>query len=434
MKRFKPISLLGFVFLQSHFLHPQDVNYAREKILVLCSKKYHGRGYYKAGASKAGDYIASEMHKIGLKNLPAQNDYKQYFSFPVNIISKCYLRAAVQVDDHGPFLIADEGTYLVNADAPSIDKTLTDFITLDEKSLADSSIRKALLEQLKLPPSRNYFIDTLTRETRKKCRELFQVMEQHANIVELTNEKLTWTVATEQSFFVHVQINQKQFVRERFPVSNGYKIRIKSSLKTTHQKNVIGYVPGTEKPDSFIFVTAHYDHLGMMGKYAMFPGANDNACGVAMMLDMARYYAKHPAKYSMVFVAFAGEEAGLIGSHYFVENPWVPLHNIRFLFNLDLVGTGEDGGTVVNATIFSKEFALLDSLNKKNGYLPSLKKRGKAANSDHYFFAESGVPCFFIYLAGPRPAYHDVHDVPSSLTLAGYNGTFRLLVNFFSSL
>ena len=117
-------------------------------------------------------------------------------------------------------------------------------------------------------------------------------------------------------------------------------------------------VKGTAQPDSFIFITAHYDHLGGMGKDTYFPGANDNASGDALLLSLAKYYVAHPAKYSIGFILFAGEEAGLVGSKYYTENPIVPLKNIRFLINTDLAGTGDEGITVVNATEFPNEFAL----------------------------------------------------------------------------
>ncbi len=73
---------------------------------------------------------------------------------------------------------------------------------------------------------------------------------------------------------------------------------------------MIGYVPGAEKPDSFIILCAHYDHLGKMGE-AIFYGANDNASGIATMLDLATYFVDHPQRYSLVFIAFGAERSGL---------------------------------------------------------------------------------------------------------------------------
>ena len=76
-----------------------------------------------------------------------------------------------------------------------------------------------------------------------------------------------------------------------------------------------------------------------MGKDTYFPGANDNASGISLLLNLAHYYAANPRPYSIGFICFAGEEAGLIGSKYFTEHPLVPLKNIRFLINTDLAGT-----------------------------------------------------------------------------------------------
>ncbi|MCY1522427.1 Peptidase family M28 [compost metagenome] len=193
-------------------------------------------------------------------------------------------------------------------------------------------------------------------------------------------------------------------------------------------------VRGTKHPDSIILITAHYDHLGGMGKSTYFPGANDNASGVSFLLSMARYYAKNPQPYTIAFICFAAEEAGLIGSRYFTENPLLPLAHIRFLINLDLVGTGEQGATVVNATSFPAEFDRLTRINDKEKLLVKINQRGKAANSDHYFFSEKGVPAFFIYTQGGISAYHDVNDRAKTLPFTVYENLFKLLLFFNRSL
>jgi Zn-dependent M28 family amino/carboxypeptidase len=167
-----------------------------------------------------------------------------------------------------------------------------------------------------------------------------------------------------------------------------------------------------------------------MGKDTYFPGANDNASGVSLLMNLAHYYASHPQRYSIGFILFAGEEAGLIGSKYFTENPLVPLKNIRFLLNTDLAGTGEEGITVVNATEYPKEFELLKSINNENKLLAAVNARGKAANSDHYFFSEKGVPAFFFYTLGGIKAYHDVFDKAATLPLNEHEDLFKLIVKF----
>lgn len=101
---------------------------------------------------------------------------------------------------------------------------------------------------------------------------------------------------------------------------------------------------------------------------------------------------------------------------------------------MDLMGTGSEGATIVNGTIFPNQFQKLQNINQKNEYLPIIKKRGKAANSDHYWFSEKGVPAFFIYLVGGIKAYHDIEDVSKTLPLTKFEDSFRLIRDFVDEL
>ena len=114
----------------------------------------------------------------------------------------------------------------------------------------------------------------------------------------------------------------------------------------------------------------------------------------------------------------------------YVHNPVFPLTDILFLVNLDILGTGDEGITVVNGAVHTKEFELLSKINNEREYLVKVKKRGKAAISDHYPFSEANVPCFYIYTMGGIKAYHDVYDVPETLPLTEFEDLFRLLTDF----
>ena len=94
------------------------------------------------------------------------------------------------------------------------------------------------------------------------------------------------------------------------------------------------------------------------------------------------------------------------------------------------MGTGDEGMMVVNGAIHTKEFDLLLHFNEENKLLPAIKKRGKAANSDHYFFSQKGVPSFFFYTLGGINAYHDIYDIPSTLPLTKYKEVFELINGF----
>jgi aminopeptidase YwaD len=168
----------------------------------------------------------------------------------------------------------------------------------------------------------------------------------------------------------------------------------------------------------------------------MFPGASDNATGTAMMLELARYYAANPAKYSMVFIAFAGEEAGLVGSKYFTEHPLVPLEQIRFLLNLDIMGDATDGISIVNGKTHEAAYKTLAELNAtgENGFsFKEVRQGGAAANSDHYHFTEKGVPAFFIFTMGGKGYYHDIWDKAENVTLKNVPALGSLIKRFIAT-
>ncbi len=283
----------------------------------------------------------------------------------------------------------------------------------------------------KLKPGTAFIIAPQSRGSRSKGN-LLQTDNTHFadtvnRIIVSLEKKLTWSAKQEQADYTIIQVDKNKFTE----IPKTLKVKIEAKLiKKFKASNICAMVRGKEKPDSFIFITAHYDHLGGMGKDTYFPGANDNASGVALLLSLAKYYAKHPQKYSIGFILFAGEEIGLLGSKYYTEHPIVPLKNIRFLTNTDLAGTGDEGITVVNATEFPDEFALINKINDENKYLVSIGARGKAANSDHYWFTEKGVPAFFFYTKGGVSAYHDVYDKAATLPLNEQADLLQLMIKF----
>jgi Zn-dependent M28 family amino/carboxypeptidase len=129
-----------------------------------------------------------------------------------------------------------------------------------------------------------------------------------------------------------------------------------------------------------------------------------------------------------MFIAFGGEEAGLVGSRYFVANPVLPLSQARFVLNLDLWGSGSKGVAVVNATEHPEWYASF--LHSAGLFNVDVQKRGPAANSDHYPFVNAGVPAFFIYAKGDVGGYHNIGDTPDKLEQGEFYRMFKLLWDF----
>ncbi len=415
----------------------QDKTYAIKVVDTLASSSMHGRGYVNGGDQIASEYISNEFKSFNLVSFEKSGSYFQEFSFSVNTFP-----GRVEMTFHfngGASEKCEPGEkFMVRSSSPSIkghfkvvrlDSTIAHsrtkwdaFVAEDHKKvfvLVDTAGVRDKQELLRMTNFVKYPINVKGI--------LLPVKLEHVEGADNCSRLPPWDFAMVQSTVPVIEIDPSLAAANEIDVRIGAKF-----LKSYTSRNVLGYVRGSEQPDSFIVYTAHYDHLGQMGKNVYFPGANDNASGVAMMLNLAKYYSmpEHKPKYSIAFMAFSAEEVGLIGSNYYTKHPLFPLASIRFLINMDILGTGDDGITVVNATLFNPEFVKFKALNDSANYLPLVKPRGKAAISDHHFFTEKGVPCFYIYTLGGIKAYHDTCDRPQTLPLTEFDDLFRLLHDF----
>ncbi len=393
----------------------------REELKKLCTE-FDGRGYVNNGAWKASAHIAQEFEKAGLEQLPNQGWF-QSFSFQVNTFP-----GLCQVQ-FGDSLLKPGHDFLMKATSRGIKGSFNVRYIGASDLLSDSAWSVLMAQKHK----RIFlYLDTMTLPDELSQRR-YKLLERNSTgakgLIIRSKRRLIWTVGREQARFTTIE------VAERIAYAQTIDLHIENRLEKNYPiRNVMGMVPGTKQKDSFLVLCAHYDHLGKMGNETVFPGANDNASGTLMLLELARYYAKNPLPYSVVFLAFTGEEAGLVGSKYFVENSPIALSKIRFLMNLDLEGTGEAGVTVVNATLFEKEFELLKSINQSDSLLKVVQRRGEAANSDHYWFTKAGVPSFFMYQMGDYGHYHDPGDNWDILPLSHFDPTLRLVQQFFLKL
>lgn len=181
--------------------------------------------------------------------------------------------------------------------------------------------------------------------------------------------------------------------------------------------NVIGYLKGTKYPDSYIVLTAHYDHLGTRNGQIYF-GADDNASGTAALLTMAKYFATHPPQHSILFVAFDAEEKGLVGSNYFTAHPTIPLSALLVNINMDMIGRNDSNEIYICGTYHYpalKKFTdsiqpippihvLLGHDNSAFGGLQDW-----TAQSDHYAFHKFKIP-FLYFGVEDHPDYHRPSD------------------------
>jgi aminopeptidase YwaD len=416
--------LLSFFFSLTVFgQNPQTKTF----IETLCSPSFHGRGYVNHGDSIAANYIAKSFQEIGL--LPFAGSYFQEFNFPVQTFP-----GACELKMDGESLIPGVHFLVAPNSGPSCAFSDCQFgksyrvVTCNVEKLYASTASFYPCPENVILAVRSF---GMSPDSLKVIKTRIRELSSFAPVLEITKDKFTWSVSQTANAYPFVQVQDSVFMRRKDGTIN---LHIETRFLKQHQaRNVLGYIPARKhaKKKPYLFLTAHYDHLGRMGQTSYFPGANDNASGNGMLYSIAQKLVKQPLdKYNLVFIAFAGEEAGLLGSKFHVEHPVVPMKNIRFLLNLDIMGSGEDGITCVNSTLFKKEFDRLIQLNDDVNYLPVIKPRGPAANSDHYFFTEAGVPAFFIYTMGPNKNYHDVFDTYEALTFDKFDEIEQLLLEF----
>ena len=162
-----------------------------------------------------------------------------------------------------------------------------------------------------------------------------------------------------------------------------------------------------------IILGAHHDHFGTQGG-VVFPGADDNASGSAVLLEIARVLAATGSrpKRSLLFLSFAGEEQGLLGSRFYVARPSVPLKTVRAMVNVDHAGVGNGKVTVGLSTI---ERTVAQAAAERAAMSDRLELFGLFPGGDHVPFAEAGIPTATIVTSGSHPDFHRATDRPEKI-------------------
>ena len=204
--------------------------------------------------------------------------------------------------------------------------------------------------------------------------------------------------------------------------------------RTVETENVVAIIKGSEKPDEYVVITAHLDHVGVDDK-GIYNGADDDGSGTVALLEIAEAFKKAAdkgkgPKRSIVFLHVTGEEKGLLGSAYYADNPIYPLENTLVNLNVDMIGRidpsrreknrdyiyliGSDHDSVDLHNLSEQTNA--ESVNMKLDYRFNDKNDPNRFyyRSDHYNFAKNGIPIIF-YFTGTHADYHKVTDTPDKI-------------------
>lgn len=234
----------------------------------------------------------------------------------------------------------------------------------------------------------------------------------------------------------------RTFIEDRFKAlglsyyGTGYAQAFSDTNSRAFGTNMVGYLPGSQHPNSAILVSAHFDHIGSRNG-SICPGADDNASGTAAVLQLAAYFKAHPPAHTLIFALFDGEEQGLWGSEAFAAHPPIPLSQIELVYNLDMIAMGTRGrifvgGTSLNTYPTSTNTFLRTTVNQ--GFSTSkvaveTDYEKYDAYSDQQPFRQRGVPFLFFCVGDDSPYYHTPQDTYESIPKVFYWATVEAILD-----
>ena len=422
------VVLLAFASMQ---VSAQDMAHYKQVIKELASTKYQGRGYAKGGANKAGMFLKREYEKAGVDEVTLQPFKLDINTFPgkmdVSVILNSQLAQDAPSIRHSKKL------------RPGVDFSMREyspgihgeFPVYHVDTLNFDADR--MFADLAKPEYANCLVACEFWFTYRH-KEAFSRLQKAG---ECNNAGLIYTWPAPINFFKaygHRVVDKPILWVTPEAIADVQRLRAdvdNKFLKDYECFNVIAKVEGQRHDSCYVF-TAHYDHLGNLGKKVFYAGANDNASGTACIVTLAAYYAKHKPQYDMYFLSFSGEDANLRGSEFFANNPIVPLTQIKYLFNIDMIGDNNPVQYCECSDEGMRGYQLFEQINTEKKYFTSLHRGDLAANSDHYPFATRHVPCIFLEneKGDAFQYYHTIYDTYKTVKFDSYEPVFRLVTDF----
>ncbi|MBP1629869.1 MAG: ywaD 1 [Bacteroidetes bacterium] len=407
-------------FLLSNFIFPQSYKYANYCLDSLISKNFSGRGFQDGGDRKAANFISRELENNGLKSF-YKDGYLQNLEIDVNNIINSKLiigKERIQKKLGTEFLVfgySPSCTIIIENKKPIYLESKNDLEKIKKEKIKD---RVIVFNQKSIS-----YYDIVVFLNNLNTQDIFPkiaIVQGYDKIQYFSGKKV----------FNFPVIQLKDIVFEK--KIKYLELEIESKFEKNYQtQNVLAYSEGKKYKDSIFVFTAHYDHLGKIGDSCYFPGANDNASGVAVLLDLAKYYSKNPSDYTIVFIFTTAEEIGLKGSYYAAENPPFDLKMVKFLFNLDMCGTGSGGLALVNGKKEKRAGEWFEKFNNENRYFKKINIGEESCNSDHCPFVQKGVPALFLFTFGQEyNEYHTVFDNGKDLPFTKHIDLCNILKSF----
>jgi hypothetical protein len=445
----------------------------------LASDELKGRGDGMPGLDKAADYIAREFARAGLK--PVQNSWFQPFKVTVGagLGSKNNL-ATTKPKKHDyklkrdfiplPFSATAETTapmVFVGYGIVAPEYNYDDYLNVDVRGKVvlvlrhepqeadDSSVFRGrrmtrhaeFLSKAVLARNRGAVALVVVNDpvNHSGAEDRLLPFTQDGGpgsagipVIQVKQEAVsTWMATAGKSLLDIQKAIDKDLTNRSFAFPDTLQVHVAADIKKREAvlKNVVGVLPGNDPAlrDQAIIIGGHYDHLGLGDNGSMSPqlhgqihhGADDNASGTAGVLELARMFASEKTnRRTFVFMAYAGEEMGLLGSAHYVENPLLPLDKMIAMLNLDMIGRAKEDKLFMGGVGTSPDFRRMvaeENVSTSTGPAPDFdidySDSGYDA-SDHMSFAKKNIPVMFFF-TGLHADYHRPSDTWDKLVPSG---------------
>ena len=469
--KFNPTHLIIFTVCSQIFLQAQDagldcINSASlmQNVKILCSEEFDGRLPGSEGYDKAAEFVAGKFEHAGL--LPSGDEYYfQYFNIEYNKINSPVLFTAITSDQKHTFQLGED--FVFRGFTGSGDITLPVAFCgyglsrpdLGYDDYENIDVKDKIVIVFKQNPTWKISDSAWGSEyPREKSRIAYEHEAKGILFVSRPNDEkpqpLIGSVMHgegEQILdFPQLQISihtadvllgeQQQTISEcqskiddyKTPDSFSIKTETEIKVQTIYEKkaetmNIVGLLDGSDPKlkNEYLIIGAHLDHVGSQAGL-LFPGANDNVSGSAAVIELAKAFqtSEIKPKRSIMFLLFAGEEQGLFGSKYFVENLKIDSNKIVAMFNLDSVGYG-DSIQVGNGKSSPDLLQIAKNIDAENFNL-IVKDTWGGGGADLTPFYEKGIPGLYFVSKYSYDHLHQPSDMPETLNPELYEKIVKL--------
>ena len=423
------------------------IEQSKQWLNVLAGPRFEGRGTGQPGYTKAAHWVAGKLAEFGLEPIGDNGTYFQMLPMQrrLPLIEECFVQGpdGLKIEAKGNlgferFTDQQETTGEVvflnfRGSNPRIagDISLRDkivFYVADKKATQYAPVqiaKKRPLAAIRLIPGQPNSISQLVREGRRqRSTSVSGTINVNAakELVKGLGGEVSWL---EQPAKDGIMIHDKFASRENQPpVAKSVTLRMRYRQELAAVPNVVAWLEGSdpELKHEYVVLGSHLDHLGIRGGQ-VYPGADDNGSGSTAVLNIAKAFTVNPVrpKRSVLFIWFAAEEIGLVGSKHYCDNPTKPLKNMLCMFNIDMVGRNEQNDNESSSEnegsihlVGSQKgdtdiHDLVLQANKHIGFRFELDEEDVWNRSDQINFFQEGVPVSFLF-GGFHPDYHQPSD------------------------